>query len=62
MMTYVTGMKARYIGAAPITMAPEGLILHLVVSGSSTEQVMDTRTLHSQRQYAWLVGPYRQPF
>lgn len=30
--TYVTGMKARYIGAAAITMAPEGLTLHQSVS------------------------------
>jgi hypothetical protein len=26
--TYVTGMKARYMGAAAMTIAPEGLILH----------------------------------
>jgi hypothetical protein len=35
--TYVTGIRARYIGAAAITIAPEGLILCCVVSSCAMD-------------------------
>jgi hypothetical protein len=35
--TYVTGIRARYMGAAAITIAPEGLILCSIVSSCAMD-------------------------